>query len=146
MKILNVSTEEQCIRITDRYKNTYSIYLPSGKITELEPTQISQDVHEMVKLGIFKVVTSYDSTAEIIEVVKIPTEVPEILVEDKEPKNAEIPSGSGENLTDGSLGKNTADTVKDSMSDIFICDICKAEFGSKKGLSMHMNKSHKEVE
>lgn len=159
MKILNKSKKEQSIRITDRYNHTYTIYVPAGKSTDLEPYQVSADVTEMLKSGILENVTSSPSVenkkAVDVKTVKveeingekvtvecacgIPTEGSEVENQKPEVETEVINEEKKEEVP--TVETKVADTSKEGT---FVCEKCGAEFASKKGLTMHMNKLHKE--
>lgn len=128
MKIKNLTPEVQklVVREITGEKRTYDMYVvPNGttdieKMAIIEPKDIS---------GIFE-----------IEGVIVPA--PVIPHEEPEAPEGEVVTPPELKISVHDDENNTPTPVEPEAGESFICDICKAEFGSARGLASHKNRAH----
>lgn len=174
MIVCNKSKKELPVRIRDRYGKLYTIYIQAGKSTELEPSQVSDNVRSLLSSGTLEELVdnnviknvSYEEPVKgdsiissdivestccdneeetITEVIKDITE--EELIEN--PIIEEDTETSSENVDSETITTNIDinESVNEEVSeiedsDIYVCKICGNQYATKRGLNMHMQKSH----
>lgn len=141
MIVKNNTNVEQVIMLTDRYGTSYTVYLPAGRSTEIEPVQYTKKLFELLDKGILVDVASTGSAPKIV----IPVEIA------KEPRESEcacdVPDVVEPVVTDESPKETVKDhepVVSETETSVYICEVCGAEYASPKGLTRHMNKEHPE--
>lgn len=138
MKIKNLTsrTQKLVVREITGEKRVYDIYVTPYGTTDIERMTIREPKDLS---GIFEVDGVVVTPAEVeIPVTKNPTpEEPhgEIMDEtsDEEPTGEPTP----EEPTQDTTPENTT-----SEDGVFVCDICKSEFASARGLASHKNRAH----
>lgn len=152
MKIYNKSSRDQKFRIKDRYGNLYVVYIKAGRSTELEPSQVSEDVLNLISQGVLKDVTddtvvSHTTPIKVTPVndskdkpaVDIECACVEETKEDVDKVNNSVEE-SNDQTTE--IEEPTVQASEDS-SDVYVCPICGKEYATQRGLTMHTNKEHK---
>lgn len=154
------------IDIKDKSNKHYAMFIEARKTTKLLPWQITNDVTSKINKGILAVVGGNEFKCEEPSLVvgTITVEVQDAVVEDNEELSLSVDEETlditdeiedNEEVEDETLDVEIEnddqviennEEVEDNVSESseFVCSICGNEFASKRGLDMHMSRSHNE--
>ena len=134
MKVYNLTNALVEIPVYDRISGReYSIYVQGNARADLEGIYMNPRIAALIQNGIIRLVDT--PTHQPITIENLP-EIP--------PQEIEAPLVEAQESEEEEEEKSAETAV--TTEDAFICPQCHAEFGSQRGLTMHIAKAHPQSE
>lgn len=145
MIIKNLTSDTQALTIKNLVgdKEEYVISLQGLGVTEVDNHYEILGLERLVVLGILKVVDIANPSSRHIK-TKEPTQDEETpaVENSEEPQQDSTPEEvTTEPVGEEPVGEEVAKTPT-VVTDNFVCEVCKAEFASARGLTAHKNRAH----
>lgn len=164
MKVYNKTCNDVKIHVHDRYGNSYTVFIKAGRTSELDPSQVNEkEINSLINSGVLANVSSISNFMPPVRAISdvVPKQVPKVDVEctcdledDCNDKGeeviqesedvTEVPVNDREEVVETELEEVHDEVNEEKEQDVFVCPVCGNEYATKRGLTMHMNKEHKE--
>lgn len=160
MKVYNKTCNDVKIHVHDRYGNSYTVFIKAGRTSELDPSQVNEkEINSLINSGVLANVSSISNFMPPVRVISdvVLKQVPKVNVEctcdlEEYCNDKEEVIQEPEDVTEAPVDdrKEVVEIEpeyvheEEKEQDVFVCPVCGNEYATKRGLTMHMNKEHKE--